>query len=70
MASLGHGNYVVILLTVGDSKASHIKLVVRHEPRAGRTWFHVGSILPDEELVDVVVRELHEETGFTLTTDD
>jgi hypothetical protein len=58
MASLGHGNYVVVALYVGGSKASDLNLVLWREPRTGRTWFSSGSILPNEEHVDGAVREL------------
>jgi 8-oxo-dGTP pyrophosphatase MutT (NUDIX family) len=61
MASLGPGNYVVILLNVGGSNASYIKLVLQREPRTNKTWFLAGSILPNEEHVDAAARELHEE---------
>jgi 8-oxo-dGTP pyrophosphatase MutT (NUDIX family) len=44
--------------------------VLHREPRIGKTWFHAGSILPDEEPIDVVVRELHEEIGLIFTHDD
>jgi 8-oxo-dGTP pyrophosphatase MutT (NUDIX family) len=70
MAYVGHGNYVVIVLSVGGYKASNINLVLHREPRIGKTWFLADSILPNEEHVDVVVRELHEQTGLTLTYDD
>jgi 8-oxo-dGTP pyrophosphatase MutT (NUDIX family) len=70
MASIGSGHYVVLVLHVGGSKVSDIKLVVQREPRIGKTWFHVASILPSEEHVDVVVRELFEKTGLTLTNAD
>jgi hypothetical protein len=70
MASLGHSNYVVILLTIGGSKAYDIKLVLEREPRIGETWLLIGPILPNEEPIDVVVHELHEETSLTLTLDD
>jgi hypothetical protein len=69
MACLGPGNYVVILPNVGGSKASYIKLVLKREPRTSKAWFLVGSILSHEEYVDVVVLELHEVTGLTLTLD-
>jgi 8-oxo-dGTP pyrophosphatase MutT (NUDIX family) len=70
MAIVGHGHYVVVVLHVGGSKAADIKLVLQREPRNGETWFHVGSILPNEEHVDVAVRKLREETGLILTRDD
>jgi ADP-ribose pyrophosphatase YjhB (NUDIX family) len=47
-----------------------VKLVLQREPRTGKTWFPVGSVTDNEALVDVAVRELHEETGLTLTPDD
>jgi 8-oxo-dGTP pyrophosphatase MutT (NUDIX family) len=62
MASLGPRNHVVILLAVGGSNASYIKLVLQREPRNGKSWFLANSNLPDEEHVDAIVRELHEET--------
>jgi 8-oxo-dGTP pyrophosphatase MutT (NUDIX family) len=69
MASVGPGNYVLIVVTIGGSKASYIKLVPR-EPRTGKTWFPAGSVLPYEEHVDAAVHELHEETCLILTSDD
>jgi 8-oxo-dGTP pyrophosphatase MutT (NUDIX family) len=71
MASVGQGDYVVVVLHVGCSKASNIKLVIlKREPRTRHTWFLAGSILPNEEHVDVVVRELLEENGLTLIAND
>jgi 8-oxo-dGTP pyrophosphatase MutT (NUDIX family) len=70
MAFIGPDNYVVVVVTVGGSKALDIKLVLQREPRIGETWFHAGSISHYEEHVDAVVRELREETGLTLTSDD
>jgi 8-oxo-dGTP pyrophosphatase MutT (NUDIX family) len=70
MAFVGLGHYVVVVLHVGGSKISDIKLALPREPRYGKTWFPAGSILPNEEPVDVDVRELHEETCFLLTLDD
>jgi 8-oxo-dGTP pyrophosphatase MutT (NUDIX family) len=70
MASLGTGKYVVNVVHDGGSKASGIKLVLQREPRTDKTWFHVGSILPNEAPVDDDVRELFEETGLTLAVDD
>jgi ADP-ribose pyrophosphatase YjhB (NUDIX family) len=60
----------VVVLHIGGSKASDIKLVLQREPCTGKTWFFVGSILPNEEHADVVVRELHEESGLILSLDD
>jgi 8-oxo-dGTP pyrophosphatase MutT (NUDIX family) len=70
MASIGHGIYVVVVLTVGGSKTSCIKLVSQREPITGKTRLHVGSNLPNEELVDGAVRELREETGLALIYHD
>jgi 8-oxo-dGTP pyrophosphatase MutT (NUDIX family) len=70
MASLGPRNYGVVVLHVGGSKASNIKLVLPREPRTGTTWFLDGSILPNEAPVDAAVRELFEKTGLTVTIDD
>jgi 8-oxo-dGTP pyrophosphatase MutT (NUDIX family) len=70
MAFVGLGHYVVVVLNVGGSKASDIKLVLWQEPRTNKIWFLANSILPNEERVDVVVRELLEETGLSLTYDD
>jgi ADP-ribose pyrophosphatase YjhB (NUDIX family) len=71
MASLGPGNYVLlVILHVGGSKVSYVNLVFKQEPRIRKTWIPTGSILPNEEHVDAAVRELLEETGLTLTVDD
>jgi 8-oxo-dGTP pyrophosphatase MutT (NUDIX family) len=70
MASIGAGCYVVIVLHVGGTKLSDVKLVLQREPRTGKTWFPVGSVIANEESVDAAVRELHEETGLILTPDD
>jgi hypothetical protein len=70
MAFAGHGYYVVVVLLVGGSKASNIKLVLHHELRSGKAWFSAGSILPNEEHVDAAIRELFKETCFTLTVDN
>jgi 8-oxo-dGTP pyrophosphatase MutT (NUDIX family) len=70
MASVGPGRYVVLAIHVGGTKLSIIKLVLQREPRTGKTWFPAGSVAGNEELVDAAVRELHEETGLTLTPDD
>jgi 8-oxo-dGTP pyrophosphatase MutT (NUDIX family) len=70
MAYVGPGHYVVVALHVGGSKALNIKLVLQRKLRTRRTWFLAGWILPNEELVDAVVRKLLEETGLTLSHDD
>ena len=70
MSSLGPGHYVVLVIHVGGTKPSDLKLVFQREPRTGRTWFPAGSVLPNEEPVDAAIRELHEETGLVLTPDD
>jgi 8-oxo-dGTP pyrophosphatase MutT (NUDIX family) len=70
MASLGPGHYVVLVIHVGGTKQLDLKLVLQREPRSGKTWFPAGLILPNKERVDVVVRELHEETGLILTPND
>jgi 8-oxo-dGTP pyrophosphatase MutT (NUDIX family) len=70
MASVGHGCYVVVVLHVGGSKLSDIKLVLQREPRSSKTWFQGGSVSANEEHVYAAVRELNEETGLILTPDD
>jgi 8-oxo-dGTP pyrophosphatase MutT (NUDIX family) len=70
MASVGPGRYVVLVIHVGGTKLSNIKLVLQREPRTGKTWFPAGSVAANGEHVDAAVRELHEETGLTLTPDD
>jgi 8-oxo-dGTP pyrophosphatase MutT (NUDIX family) len=70
MAFVGPCKYVVVVLNVGGSKASDKKIVLQREPRSGNTWISAGSILPNEDHVDVAARELREETGLTLTCDD
>ena len=70
MAFVGPGRYVVVVLHVGGTKLSNVKLVLQREPRYGKIWFRAGSITANEEHVDVAVRELHEETGIILTPDD
>jgi 8-oxo-dGTP pyrophosphatase MutT (NUDIX family) len=70
MAYVGLGRYVVVVIHVGGTKLSNVKLVLQREPRTGKTWFPVGSIKANEELVDAAVRELHEETSLTVTPDD
>jgi 8-oxo-dGTP pyrophosphatase MutT (NUDIX family) len=59
----------VVVMPIGGSKASNIILVLYREPRSRKTWFLAGSILPNEELVNVAVRELFEENGLSLTVD-
>jgi hypothetical protein len=44
MASVGLGRYVEVVLHVGGTKLSDIKLVLHREPRSGKTWFLVGSV--------------------------
>ena len=44
--------------------------MLQREPRIGKTWFPDGSVAANEEPFDAAVRELHEETGLTLTPDD
>jgi ADP-ribose pyrophosphatase YjhB (NUDIX family) len=61
---------VVVILHVGGTKLSDVKLVLQRKPRTGKTWFPTGSVTANEEPVDVAVRELHEETGLILTPDD
>jgi 8-oxo-dGTP pyrophosphatase MutT (NUDIX family) len=70
MAFAGPDHYVVVVLHVGGSTASDIKLVFQREPRTGKTWFLADSILLNEEHVDALIRELLEEIGLTLTSDD
>jgi hypothetical protein len=50
---VGRGNYVVVVLHVGGSKAFDIEHVLKREPRTGKTWFPADSILHNEEHVDV-----------------
>jgi 8-oxo-dGTP pyrophosphatase MutT (NUDIX family) len=70
MAYVGPGRYVVVVLHVGGTKLSNVKLVLQREPRTDKTWFPVGSVAANEEPVDAAVRELREETGLTLTPGD
>jgi 8-oxo-dGTP pyrophosphatase MutT (NUDIX family) len=70
MAFVGPGRYVVVVIHVGGTKLSNVKLVLQREPRTGKTWFPAGSVAANEEHVDAALRELHEETGLTLTPDD
>jgi hypothetical protein len=44
MASVGPGRYVVVVLHVGGTKLSDVKLVLQREPRTGKTWL-LGSRL-------------------------
>jgi 8-oxo-dGTP pyrophosphatase MutT (NUDIX family) len=60
----------VVVIHVGGTKLSDVKLVLQREPRTGTTWFPASSVLPNEEPIDAAVREIHEETGLTLTPDD
>jgi hypothetical protein len=69
MTSLGPGNYVVIVLLVGGSKASDFKLVLQREPRTSKTWCLADLILPNEAPVDDAVREWFEITDLTMTID-
>jgi ADP-ribose pyrophosphatase YjhB (NUDIX family) len=70
MAFVGLGRYVVVVIHVGGTKLSNVKLVLQREPRTCKTWFPAGSVTANEEHVDDAVREFHEETGLTLTPDD
>jgi ADP-ribose pyrophosphatase YjhB (NUDIX family) len=69
-AYVGPGRYVVVILHVGGTKLSDVKLVLQREPRTGKTWFPAGSVKGNEEPIDVAVRELHEETRLILTPDN
>jgi 8-oxo-dGTP pyrophosphatase MutT (NUDIX family) len=57
MASLGPGHYVVLVIHVGGTKLSDVKVVLQREPRTGKTLFPAGSVLPNEEPMHAVVRE-------------
>jgi ADP-ribose pyrophosphatase YjhB (NUDIX family) len=70
MASVGPCQYVVVELHVGGTKVSDIKFVFQREPRSVKTWLRADSVSANEEHVDAVVRELHEETCLILTPDD
>jgi ADP-ribose pyrophosphatase YjhB (NUDIX family) len=70
MASVGLRRNVVVVLHVGGTKFSDIKIVLQREPRYGKTWFPAGSTTPNEEPVDAAVCELHEEIGLILVPDD
>jgi ADP-ribose pyrophosphatase YjhB (NUDIX family) len=61
---------VVVVLHVGGTKLSDVKLVLQREPRTGKTWFPAGSVTANEEHVDAPVRELYEEIDLILTPDD
>jgi hypothetical protein len=37
MASVGVGRYLVVVLRVGGTKLSNVKLVLQREPRYGKT---------------------------------
>jgi hypothetical protein len=52
MAYAGPCRCVVVVLHVGGSKAFDINRVFKRAPRCDKTWFFVGSILPDEGHVD------------------
>jgi 8-oxo-dGTP pyrophosphatase MutT (NUDIX family) len=58
MAYVRPCKYVVVVLRVGGSKASDIKLVLQRELRSVETLFHAGSILPNEKHADAAIREL------------
>jgi 8-oxo-dGTP pyrophosphatase MutT (NUDIX family) len=70
MAFVGPGRYVVVVLHVGGTKLSDVKLLLQREPRTGKTWFPAASLTANEEHVNAAVRELYEETGLILTPDD
>jgi hypothetical protein len=54
MASIGPGRYVVVVLHVGGSKLTDIKLVLQREPSTGKTLFPVDSISSNEKHVGVL----------------
>jgi hypothetical protein len=70
MGVVGLSKNAVLVLHVGGSKASHIKLVLHREPRPRKTWFLAGSIMPNEEHVNVAIHEIIGENSLTLTPDD
>jgi hypothetical protein len=49
MAPVRPGRYVVVVLHVGGTKLSDIKLVLQGDPRFGKTWCPVGSVTTNEE---------------------
>jgi hypothetical protein len=53
MAPVGPGRYVVVVLHVGGTKLSDIKLVLQREPRSSKAWFPVGSVTDNEEPVEL-----------------
>jgi 8-oxo-dGTP pyrophosphatase MutT (NUDIX family) len=67
---MGPINYVVVVLSVGGTNPSDIKLVLQREPRTTKVWFPAGSILSNGAHVDAAVREMFEETCLTLTVHD
>jgi hypothetical protein len=69
MASVGLGNNVVVVLHVGGTKASGIKLRLKREPRSCKSWFPACNVLPNEEPIDTALRKKFKETGLTLTVD-
>jgi hypothetical protein len=42
----------------------------KREPRIGKSWFLIGIVVPNENLVDAVVNELFKKNGPTVTADD
>jgi hypothetical protein len=70
MAFVGPTRYVVVVLHVGGTKLSDIKLVLQREPRFGNTCFPIGSVTANDEHVNAADRELHEENDLILTPDD
>jgi hypothetical protein len=44
--------------------------VLEREPRSRKTWFLAGSPLHNEEPVVATVREVFEDSGFTVTVDN
>jgi 8-oxo-dGTP pyrophosphatase MutT (NUDIX family) len=62
LKQLGHGAYVVVVLSVGSPNATNIIFVLQREPRADKAWLPSGIVLPDAENLYAIVRELLEET--------